>query len=52
MTLKQKIKRYQRIRQELPKLEREIRNQAEPILRSEGLQALPRIERIIERFAA
>ena len=52
MTLKQKIKRYRQLKLELPQLEREIRLTAEPILRSEGLQALPRIERIIERFAA
>lgn len=51
MTLKQKIRQYQKLRQQLPQLEREIRAEAMPKLREQGILATPRLERIIAQFS-
>lgn len=49
-TLQSKIRRYQRLRSLLPALEAEIKAEASPLLRQQGLLATPRIERIVEQF--
>lgn len=49
-TLKSKIRRYKQLKNQLPKLEAEIKEEARPILLSQGLLAIPRIERIVDQF--
>jgi len=52
MSIKRKISAYHATRARLAQLEQEIRQEAAPILRQDGLLALPRFEQILNRFAA
>jgi transposase len=48
--LRSKIRQYRRLQSLLPKLEQEIKAEAYPLLKQQGLLMQPRIERIVEQF--
>lgn len=48
--LQAKIRRYKRMKSELPRLERQIMQEAKVVLFDQGHRAVPRIERVLEQF--